>query len=59
MMINNYGREALGAFTSYLRANVASISLGIFVTALILSLLYLYFRLLHQAASVLPEAGVL
>ncbi len=51
-----YVRAAVAALSSWLRANLTSILLGGFVTALTLTLLTVYFLLLSRASMALPEA---
>ena len=51
-----YVRAAVAAPASWLRANLTRILLGGFVTALMLTLLTVYFLLLSRAATALPEA---
>ena len=51
-----YVRAAVAALGSWLRANLTRILLGGFVTALMLTLLTVYFLLLSRASMALPEA---
>ncbi len=51
-----YVRAGVAAPASWLRANLTRILLGGFVTALMLTLLTVYFLLLSRAATALPEA---
>jgi hypothetical protein len=51
-----YVRAAVVALSSWLRANLTRILLGGFVTALMLTLLTVYFLLLSRASLALPGA---
>ena len=51
-----YVRAAVAALGSWLRANLTTILLGGFVTALTLTLLAVYFLLLSRASTALLEA---
>ena len=51
-----YVSAAVAALSLWLRGKVTRILLGGFVTALTLTLLAVYFLLLRQASSAMPEA---
>ena len=51
-----YVRAAVAALSSWLRANPTEILLGGFVTALMLTMLTVYFLLLSRASMALPGA---